>query len=125
MHGAIVADALRVPWIPVHTDTNILSFKWQDWCLSTGVEYVPNHLSEFLVPIWKYQKPKGFYPNLRHWAKMKLVGVELKRITRKARPTLSQNKVLERLVGRLEEQIDEFKRERINGENVRVCRLLG
>jgi succinoglycan biosynthesis protein ExoV len=34
MHGAIVADALRVPWIPTITSPRILTFKWQDWCSS-------------------------------------------------------------------------------------------
>jgi succinoglycan biosynthesis protein ExoV len=31
MHGAIVADAFRVPFIPVASKTDINSFKWRDW----------------------------------------------------------------------------------------------
>lgn len=40
LHGAIVADALRIPWIPVKA-YNILEFKWQDWCQSIGLNYKP------------------------------------------------------------------------------------
>ncbi|MES2437287.1 MAG: polysaccharide pyruvyl transferase family protein [Patescibacteria group bacterium] len=45
MHGAIVADALRVPWIPVTSSDRILSFKWQDWCASLDIAYAPQKLS--------------------------------------------------------------------------------
>jgi succinoglycan biosynthesis protein ExoV len=34
MHGAIVADALRVPWIAIRLYGNFLEFKWQDWTQS-------------------------------------------------------------------------------------------
>lgn len=34
MHGAIIADAYRVPWIPVITSANINIFKWNDWAKS-------------------------------------------------------------------------------------------
>ena len=34
MHGAIVADALRVPWIPVRLYGHFLDFKWKDWTQS-------------------------------------------------------------------------------------------
>jgi succinoglycan biosynthesis protein ExoV len=45
LHGAVVADSLRVPWIPVVSSGSILRFKWADWCMSVGLEYHPTKLS--------------------------------------------------------------------------------
>jgi succinoglycan biosynthesis protein ExoV len=42
MHAAIVADALRVPWIPVRAYPSINEFKWQDWALSVKVNFQPS-----------------------------------------------------------------------------------
>lgn len=39
MHAAIIADALRVPWIPVATSLEFLPFKWADWSLSLGLDF--------------------------------------------------------------------------------------
>ena len=41
MHGAIVADALRVPWVAVKTKRDILDFKWSDWLSSVQLSYQP------------------------------------------------------------------------------------
>lgn len=41
MHGAIVADALRVPWIPVVCSPSILPFKWIDWTESLDLDFRP------------------------------------------------------------------------------------
>ncbi|MBL4699026.1 MAG: polysaccharide pyruvyl transferase family protein [Phycisphaerales bacterium] len=41
MHGAIVADTLRVPWAPVSLYPHINHFKWSDWCLSLGMTFNP------------------------------------------------------------------------------------
>jgi succinoglycan biosynthesis protein ExoV len=49
MHGAIVADALRVPWIPVCTSARILRFKWLDWCASVGVDYQPRYVAPLVA----------------------------------------------------------------------------
>ena len=38
MHGAIVADAFRVPWIRVREYAHLNDFKWQDWGDSLGVD---------------------------------------------------------------------------------------
>ena len=45
MHAAIVADALRVPWIPVVLSPASNSFKWLDWTLSLDLPYQPATLS--------------------------------------------------------------------------------
>jgi succinoglycan biosynthesis protein ExoV len=39
MHGAVVADALRVPWIPVRMYSQVLEFKWRDWTQSIGLPF--------------------------------------------------------------------------------------
>lgn len=50
MHGAIVADTLRVPWIPVKIH-NALGFKWEDWTSSMEIDYSPNVLTPIYDPI--------------------------------------------------------------------------
>lgn len=47
MHGAIVADTLRVPWIPYVGFGTINSFKWKDWCASMELSYSPHFLKPF------------------------------------------------------------------------------
>lgn len=44
MHAAIVADAFRVPWVPVACYDHILDFKWNDWCQSLGMHYQPQRI---------------------------------------------------------------------------------
>lgn len=42
MHGAIVADALRVPWIALRPIVSQHHFKWLDWCRSIRLDYAPH-----------------------------------------------------------------------------------
>lgn len=44
MHGAILADAFRVPWLPAKAYPHICEFKWQDWLNSVEVSAEFNHL---------------------------------------------------------------------------------
>jgi succinoglycan biosynthesis protein ExoV len=41
MHAAIIADAFRVPWVPVALSREISPFKWADWASSVGLSYSP------------------------------------------------------------------------------------
>jgi succinoglycan biosynthesis protein ExoV len=41
MHAAIIADAFRVPWIPVALSREVSPFKWVDWAASLNVTYSP------------------------------------------------------------------------------------
>lgn len=40
MHAAIIADAFRVPWIPVRISHHFNEFKWQDWADSLETDLV-------------------------------------------------------------------------------------
>lgn len=44
MHAAIIADAMRVPWIPVITSPQINTFKWLDWTQTINLQYSPEIL---------------------------------------------------------------------------------
>lgn len=45
MHGAIVADTLRIPWIPAVASPAIDEFKWRDWTRSLELPFRPLPLS--------------------------------------------------------------------------------
>jgi succinoglycan biosynthesis protein ExoV len=47
MHGAIIADALRVPWVAVRTKPDILEFKWSDWLSTVDIPYKPVNVRRF------------------------------------------------------------------------------
>ncbi|MDG3088286.1 polysaccharide pyruvyl transferase family protein [Vibrio hannami] len=38
MHGAILADSYRIPWLPISTSPEIFPFKWKDWFSSLNIE---------------------------------------------------------------------------------------
>lgn len=53
MHGAIVADTMRIPWVPVISNPAIDEFKWRDWTLSMGLPYEPTSLSVGSAVDWQ------------------------------------------------------------------------
>ena len=67
MHAAIVADALRVPWISVTTTPEFLAFKWADWAASLGMTIStcvlpPSSLQEALRnSMLKLSQHRGIY----------------------------------------------------------------
>lgn len=126
LHGAIAADTLRVPWIPLHTYSFILQFKWRDWCASLELEHAP-----IRTPlIWQPPLPighrikhtmqrgmamSGLGPE--HWSRKPLVrsddsGIErlaaALRAARSERPRLSDTSVLDRQVDRLIARLGEL-----------------
>lgn len=44
MHAAIVADTMRVPWVPVATSYASNTFKWLDWSMALQIKYNPTLL---------------------------------------------------------------------------------
>lgn len=45
LHGAILADVLRVPWVAAVSSPVINRFKWEDWTQSLNLTYTPVALS--------------------------------------------------------------------------------
>lgn len=118
MHGAIIADALRVPWIPIYTTPRILNFKWQDWCASVGMEYKPHMLMEMrdLAPEYGIRRIRGIRgsrsairASLTHWLNKKRVAAQLGEIAQTARPMLSSDEKIEQVTVELEERLEKFK----------------
>jgi succinoglycan biosynthesis protein ExoV len=105
MHGAIVADILRVPWIPIKTTDNICEFKWQDWCKSMKVHYMP----KTVLPLWNLPPGARKVAKIRHWIKAQMVQKQLLKIAKKTRPVLSEPAVLNKRLAQLEEKCDQLK----------------
>lgn len=75
MHGAIVADSLRVPWIPVKTNNYILEFKWLDWSESMNLDINISHVPKVVRPITDYNVKK----QIKNYTKIVLQGMKLRK----------------------------------------------
>ncbi|GHU08813.1 succinoglycan biosynthesis protein exov [Betaproteobacteria bacterium] len=62
MHGAIIADTLRIPWIPISLYDDVLTFKWEDWLASLNMHYQPHRIqalySDNVLPLKNRLKAK-------------------------------------------------------------------
>jgi succinoglycan biosynthesis protein ExoV len=106
LHGAILAEAFRIPWVPMKSSPAILDVKWEDWCRSIGLDYKP----ESLPALWK--PPGTAVGRLRFTVKKNLVRMELKKILRSHRARRSDDRTFEIVRSRLLEQIEMFKSEK-------------
>ncbi len=67
MHGAIVADALRIPWCAVSYSPSFLKFKWNDWTSVLDIDALIHQLPFVLktgIPVkqvrsWKIKQFAG------------------------------------------------------------------
>lgn len=105
MHGAILADALRVPWTPIGAGGDVIPFKWHDWCQSLELEYRPTPM----VPIYPWTNA-GLTSRIKARAMDALAVQTLKHIIKRGKCYLSEQKVLDNRLDRLEDSIDGFKR---------------
>ena len=101
LHGAIVADALRVPWTAVSSKHTILDFKWKDWCGSVGLTYAP-------VAVPTFWKPRPRVGGLINGAKRVQAAATLAYLMRAGRAQLSADGVLENRIERLVDVLERF-----------------
>lgn len=101
MHGAIVADALRVPWVPLRLHSHILEFKWRDWCSSLGLNYNPLPKENII------SSDLDLTPEQRSALLLAL----LKKTVTRIEPILSPESALDRVILRLQEKLEQMKAE--------------
>jgi len=134
MHGAIVADALRVPWIPVRLYGNFMEFKWRDWTESVQA---PLHITN-VPPVFDRQlvSKKGFVHAFKKVAATAGVGKTkwkhlrirpsterevsdslraLEKVSKTSQPCLSSDAAIERVESRLFERLTELRQDWKNG----------
>ena len=113
MHAAIVADALRVPWIPVNLHGGCINtFKWNDWCESLGIKYKPytlglgenGRLIKRRLPIIPQQLVKRMINE-------PLVRRTFRTILHNSSPILSSDSILESSTSRLMGQMHKLSRD--------------
>jgi succinoglycan biosynthesis protein ExoV len=84
MHGAIVADSLRIPWIPVSCYEYISAFKWRDWLSTLELPYAPHRITS----LYDSERGLGSGARLKNVVKRSLrrTGVWSDRWTKPPRP---------------------------------------
>lgn len=102
MHGAILADTLRVPWIPYLTTHGRHEFKWKDWCASLDINYEPT----YLYPLYS---AVNFKSKVTNYIKQETNFSKLKGVIKSKKQCLSSNSIFEEKVRLLQEKVDEFK----------------
>lgn len=123
MHGAIAAEAIRVPWVPVISSSRIFRFKWMDWCASLGLNYQPAEIMP-LVSGYPLQSDRQNFnqnwlddlkqtetanPETIRKGQVQLIAEQLLRISKTVEPNLSQDWQVEYLTTKLEERLARFK----------------
>jgi succinoglycan biosynthesis protein ExoV len=102
MHGVIVADAFRIPWIPVKAQSRFFeekvnSFKWTDWSRSIGLNIVPYELPV----IWQEKSIIGL---LKKKLKILLIRKEINEIAKK-KPFMSSSNNLDNVINKLDDAV--------------------
>lgn len=103
MHGAIAADALRVPWLPCVTSRHIHRFKWEDWCASMAVAFEP-----VTIPALWASDASGAMAAVKSSVKDTLAAARLRSLARSGRFVCSSDALLRERTERLSEVIAEF-----------------
>lgn len=119
MHGAIVADALRVPWVPVLPFDPRNRAKWTEWAGPLGLALRPLRLAASGL---KELGPDALETFLRRHPSVvrALAPIERMQIRRaaawlvratQAEPMLSDARVLDGQIARMEEEVARLKRD--------------
>ncbi len=132
LHGTIVADAVRTPWVPVTAYKHILPLKWHDWVESVDLPYQPYRLTPLYLPAavqarlrrlkgwpqrgplarvaeWLVVKPAGALSGAWYRRQVARTARDLQHLAAHAAPQLTTDPVLDRVTTRLLAAVDQLK----------------
>ncbi len=123
MHGAIVADSLRIPWIPVLPIDSIHRTKWFDWATSLSIDLHPyrmwpstldeaNHALKHRPILSTLRRGVNCISSLNTLANnvtAHVAAYRLKQLSYKT-PTLSSEKKLYSALDAMQEKLEQLKR---------------
>ena len=123
MHGAIVADALRVPWVPILPFHKSHRMKWFDWAAAIDTNLSHNRIwPSSTQEAWVAQtqrRGKGFQTpplalqtivKVADWSFLQLAASSLRRASR-VEPRLSPDVAMARALDRLESFATQIRRD--------------
>lgn len=122
MHGAIVADALRVPWIALQPVRGYNRMKWLDWASALDIDLRPHALPASnafeMATSWVghsrlwVQRLERRATKLRHPARGLFIARAAKRLLHIAQssPQLSSDTAIQRAHGGMLEKLDALRR---------------
>lgn len=103
LQAAVVADALRVPWVPIVLSREVAAFSWADWAATLGMEYTPlllapsspleawhhwllEHSAFARIGAFHDQARRGAGPRELAWTREQLLGERRAVMARAAQP---------------------------------------
>jgi succinoglycan biosynthesis protein ExoV len=119
LHGAVVADTYRIPWVAISAHPHINAFKWTDWCASMGLTYDPRRLPSLSTTAHEWEALSSFRRTLRLIKQRRF----LRRVVTRARPSLSNYKRLHDVTAGLHEALGRLKCDFKTGEFEHAYRL--
>jgi len=101
MHGAIIADAFRVQWVPIKSNAGIPNIKWQDFFASMCIK--------FKFPrLYRFSSVFNKIPNSTN-IEAAYLSSRLNELVKAQLPFLSNDNLLNHKITQLEERIGQFK----------------
>jgi succinoglycan biosynthesis protein ExoV len=120
MHGAILADILRVPWnryvltTPVTEGTMVSEFKWMDWLYSVGLNNVNTTFIKFnrttFLNSW-FKKISGNFLDVDIFVKKVIIDDILLKLASVNQYYLSKDSIIQDIDTKMNDEIIEFKSE--------------
>jgi len=136
MHGAITADAFRIPWVPVRFATNFYEEKWNDFFesmkISPTIETLPVMYQKRQRP-WRLVRNSikrsiaKIFPAPEKWSRLPVsnrlstdsdlenLALELKRIAQNSHGLISDDAVVENVTSRLMDKLEQVKKDYFSG----------